>query len=94
MRKFSLEEKYDINSKFIANGFFEQTRLFLDNLEAPNLKKFSGLLGPTLVCPTGDTVTCAILLFLLRAQLPQIKIFAARPCVYLKQEEVATRSVL
>ena len=40
-----MEEKYDINSKFIVNGFFEQTRLFLDNLEAPNFWALGSNLG-------------------------------------------------
>lgn len=29
---------------------------FLDNPEAPNLKKFSNPLRPTMVCPAGDSV--------------------------------------
>ena len=59
MRTFSLEEKDAINSKLIVNvDCF--LRVFLDNLEAPNLKTFSHPLGRTMVGSLSDTVMCTI----------------------------------
>ena len=59
MRTFSLEEKDVINSKFIVNVYCF-LRVFLDNLEAPNLKKLSHPLGSAMVGSVDDTGFCTI----------------------------------